>query len=148
MRFVPASARRVVDVGCGSGLFGALLRTAGRTVIGIEPEWELALLARARLNVVLPVPGEPGLEAVRVPVDCVVLADVLEHTSAPQRLLRAAARALGRGERGRVRRLLSQRGVGTRRARAGRGPVGHHARRSPGQGSSLLHDAEIVRGTR
>jgi len=101
-RFIPASARCVVDVGCGSGLFGALLRAAGKTVIGIEPEWELALLARARLNLVLPVSGEPGLEAVRVPVDCVVLADVLEHTSPPQRLLRATARALGHGKSGRL----------------------------------------------
>lgn len=101
-RLVPASARRVVDVGCGSGLFGALLRAAGKTVIGIEPEWELALLARARLNVVLPVRGEPGLEAIRVPVDCVVLADVLEHTSPPQCLLRAAAEALGHDGRGRL----------------------------------------------
>jgi 2-polyprenyl-3-methyl-5-hydroxy-6-metoxy-1,4-benzoquinol methylase len=102
MRFVPDSARRVVDVGCGSGSFGALLRAAGKTVIGIEPDWELAVLARAKLNVVLPVPGEPGLEAVRVPVDCVVLADVLEHTSPPQRLLRAAALALGHDGRGRL----------------------------------------------
>lgn len=102
IRFVPASARRVVDVGCGSGLFGALLRTAGKTVIGIEPDWELARLARARLNLVLPLSGEQGLEALHVPVDCVVLADVLEHTSPPQRLLRAAAKALGQGEKGRL----------------------------------------------
>lgn len=102
VRFVPDSARCVVDVGCGSGLFGALLRSAGRTVIGIEPEWELAVLARGRVNLVLPLPGEQGLEALRTPVDCVVLADVLEHTSPPQRLLRAAAKALGQGGRGKL----------------------------------------------
>jgi 2-polyprenyl-3-methyl-5-hydroxy-6-metoxy-1,4-benzoquinol methylase len=100
--FVPASARRVVDVGCGSGLFGALLRSQGKTVIGIEPDWELARLARARLNLILPLSGEQGLNALRTPVDCVVLADVLEHTSPPQRLLTAAARALGRAEKGRL----------------------------------------------
>jgi 2-polyprenyl-3-methyl-5-hydroxy-6-metoxy-1,4-benzoquinol methylase len=100
--FVPASARRVVDVGCGSGLFGEILRAEGKTVVGIEPEWELARLARARLDLVLPVPGEEGLKALRSPVDCVVLADVVEHTSPPQRLLRAAAEAVRQGDGGRV----------------------------------------------
>jgi 2-polyprenyl-3-methyl-5-hydroxy-6-metoxy-1,4-benzoquinol methylase len=100
--FVPVSARRVVDVGCGSGLFGAILRATGKTVVGIEPEWELARLARERLDIVLAVPGEEGLKALRSPVDCVVLADVIEHTSPPHRLLRAAAEAVKHAQGGRV----------------------------------------------
>jgi SAM-dependent methyltransferase len=96
---VPASARTVVDVGCGSGLFGALAMRPGRRVVGIEPEWELARQARSRLDMVLPVSGEYGLKAIRTPVPCVVFADVLEHTSAPQRLLRLGAAALGPGGR-------------------------------------------------
>jgi 2-polyprenyl-3-methyl-5-hydroxy-6-metoxy-1,4-benzoquinol methylase len=100
--FIPASARRVVDVGCGSGLFGAILRAAGRTVVGIEPEWELARLARERLDIVLPTSGEEGLRALRLPVDCVVLADVVEHTSPPHHLLRAAAEAVKHVEAGKV----------------------------------------------
>jgi 2-polyprenyl-3-methyl-5-hydroxy-6-metoxy-1,4-benzoquinol methylase len=100
--YVPASARRVIDVGCGSGLFGGILRAAGKTVVGIEPEWELARLARARLDLVLPVSGAEGLKALRLPVDCVVLADVVEHTSPPQHLLRAAGEAVKHREGGRV----------------------------------------------
>jgi len=97
--FVPAAARTVVDVGCGSGLFGGLLRQPGRRVVGVEPEWELALQARKRLDLVLPLAGEEGLRSIRRPVDCIVFADVLEHTVAPQRLLRAAATALAPGGR-------------------------------------------------
>ncbi|OYW07236.1 MAG: hypothetical protein B7X11_00155 [Acidobacteria bacterium 37-65-4] len=97
--FVPVAARTVVDVGCGSGLFGSLLRRPGRRVLGIEPEWELARQARTRLDLVLPLSGDDGLRAVRPPVDCVVFADVLEHTVAPHQLLRAAAGALGPGGR-------------------------------------------------
>jgi SAM-dependent methyltransferase len=93
--FVPAAARTVVDVGCGSGLFGSLLRRPGRRVVGIEPEWELARQARRMLDLVLPLGGEVGLRVVRRPVDCIVFADVLEHTVAPQRLLRAGAEMLG-----------------------------------------------------
>ena len=35
--FVPARARTVVDVGCGSGLFGSVLRRPGLRAVGIEP---------------------------------------------------------------------------------------------------------------
>ena len=93
--FVPEAARSVVDVGCGSGLFGSVLRRAGRWVVGIEPDWELAVRAAGRLNAVLPMAGQEGLRALRAPVDCLVFADVLEHTAAPQDLLRLAATMVG-----------------------------------------------------
>ena len=98
--YVPTDARTVVDVGCGSGLLGSVLRRLGLKVFGIEPEWELAAAARTRLDGVLPVRGEVGLGVLRGPVDCVIFADVLEHTAAPQELLRLAANLIG--PRGRI----------------------------------------------
>jgi SAM-dependent methyltransferase len=97
--FVPEVAQTIVDVGCGTGLFGALLRRPGRKVVGIEPEWELARVARTKLDLVLPVSGEEGLRAIRTPVDCIVFADVLEHTMSPSRLLRAATETIRQGGR-------------------------------------------------
>ncbi len=93
--FVPASAKTVIDVGCGTGLLGSLLRHHGRRVVGIEPEWELARAASRNLDMVIPATAEEGLSAIRAPVDCIVFADVLEHTVAPQQLLRAGARLIG-----------------------------------------------------
>lgn len=99
LAFVPAAADRVVDVGCGHGLLAESLRHRGHRVVGIEPDWTLAVAASQRVPVI-PARGEDGLAAVRPGVDCVVFADVLEHTPDPAALLRAAVDVLG--PRGRV----------------------------------------------
>lgn len=92
--FVPERARRVVDVGCGHGGLGALLRRPGRTVVGIEPDWGMARAAARRLDLVLPGTAEQMLPAVPPPIDCVILADVLEHVAQPAAVLSAAAARL------------------------------------------------------
>jgi SAM-dependent methyltransferase len=38
----------VLDVGCGTGIAGALFAAAGRTVLGVEPDERMARLARRR----------------------------------------------------------------------------------------------------
>ena len=95
--FVPVEARKVVDVGCGRGLLGALLRSPGRWVMGIEPEVELARAAAKVLDAVLPAPVEVALAAIRSPIDCFVLADVLEHTADPAAVLRGLVPLLSPG---------------------------------------------------
>ncbi len=96
--FIPQSARLLVDVGCGHGLLGARFRSSSRSadriVIGIEPDWTLARLAARKLDLVLPVRAELGLRALRRPADCIVLADVLEHTGDPAAVLRQIALSL------------------------------------------------------
>ncbi|MGH2365597.1 MAG: class I SAM-dependent methyltransferase, partial [Chloroflexota bacterium] len=42
------NARRIVDIGCGTGLITELLATADRTVVGIEPSARLLAIARKR----------------------------------------------------------------------------------------------------
>ena len=85
----------LVDVGCGHGRFGERHRRPGRRVLGVEPDWPLALAARERLDVVLPTTASRGLGALRSEsVDRVIFADVLEHTLDPARVLRAAWRVL------------------------------------------------------
>jgi len=93
---VPTNARRVLDVGCGAGRLGELLRTRGRgagtgdhiEVIGIELNVEIAEAAKQRLHAVhvgdvetMELPYAPGH------FDCIVCGDVLEHLREPRAAL-------------------------------------------------------------
>jgi 2-polyprenyl-3-methyl-5-hydroxy-6-metoxy-1,4-benzoquinol methylase len=85
---VPASARRVLDVGCHRGAFGALLRTPGREVFGIEIDPATAADAAARLDEVF-VGRYPDDIPTGTTFDCVVFNDVLEHMEDPWSALKA-----------------------------------------------------------
>jgi 2-polyprenyl-3-methyl-5-hydroxy-6-metoxy-1,4-benzoquinol methylase len=93
---VPAGARSVLDVGCGTGSLGAALKRRGvARVVGIETTPEAAEIARGRLDEV--VVGD--VEAVELPFgdgefDTIVYGDVLEHLVDPWSLLRAHRRLL------------------------------------------------------
>jgi SAM-dependent methyltransferase len=50
--------RRVLDIGCGTGRVGAALAERGARVWGVEPEPEMAALARERLSTVKIAPAE------------------------------------------------------------------------------------------
>jgi SAM-dependent methyltransferase len=92
---VPPTARRVLDVGCGAGALGALLRRRGHVVAGVELVPEAADLARQVLDHVAVADVEAdGFPFADSSFDAVVLADVLEHLIDPWRVLRDAARLL------------------------------------------------------
>ena len=87
---VPASARRVLDVGCAEGILGQhLLERGVAEVVGIEQVPAVAQRAGARLTRVLC--GD--VASVELPedlgrFDCIVFADVLEHLVDPVGVLR------------------------------------------------------------
>jgi trans-aconitate methyltransferase len=86
---VPASARRVLDLGCAAGALGAGLKDRGGVeVVGVELDPDLARQAQGRLDrvVVGDVRELDGLGR----FDCVVAADVLEHLEEPWDALRRA----------------------------------------------------------
>ncbi|HKZ15605.1 MAG TPA: methyltransferase domain-containing protein [Solirubrobacterales bacterium] len=88
---VPATAGRVLDVGCGAGALGAALREErGIEVMGLELSKEAAAHAGERLDAVV----EADLDQLeelpfeRGSFDAMIFGDVLEHLRDPHRLLR------------------------------------------------------------
>jgi 2-polyprenyl-3-methyl-5-hydroxy-6-metoxy-1,4-benzoquinol methylase len=88
---VPRDARRILDIGCGRGMLGRVLKEQmpGRHVTGIEVESAVAADAGRVLDRVII--GDIQTLAPSVlagPYDCVVCADVLEHLPEPLAALR------------------------------------------------------------
>jgi 2-polyprenyl-3-methyl-5-hydroxy-6-metoxy-1,4-benzoquinol methylase len=94
---VPAAARRVLDLGCATGMLAAALKERGDVeVVGIEREPAYAEEARERCDRVIvgdveDVPADLGR------FDCLVAADVLEHLVDPWTALEHYVLALDPG---------------------------------------------------
>ena len=89
--YIDASAKRVLDVGCGAGNFGEQLKNRSNNleVWGIEPVKVAAKAAESRLTKVLSESVEEALP--KLPdhaFDFIVFNDVLEHLVDPWALLR------------------------------------------------------------
>jgi O-antigen biosynthesis protein len=88
---VPDTALRILDVGCGEGKVGALLKAGkpDRYVVGIELDEEAARLARLRLDKVYEVDVQTAkLDELPGSFDCLIYGDILEHTKDPLAILR------------------------------------------------------------
>lgn len=96
---VPASARRILDVGCASGALGAALQYRQQaTVVGIEILPEYAADAERVLDRVICASAEEGLARDDLGTfDCVVCADVLEHLVDPFAVMRRVSEVLDPG---------------------------------------------------
>jgi 2-polyprenyl-3-methyl-5-hydroxy-6-metoxy-1,4-benzoquinol methylase len=88
---VPPAARMILDVGCGRGRLGQLLKALNpeRQVHGVELDTNVASAARAVLDSV----AAGDFQTMPLPFtdrtfDCVVFADVLEHLVDPASALR------------------------------------------------------------
>lgn len=81
---IPADCRRVLDIGCGCGNLGAMLRARGHYVAGLELSPTMAAEARRRIDEV--VCGDVETHSLpwdECSFDAVVCADVLEHVLDP-----------------------------------------------------------------
>jgi 2-polyprenyl-3-methyl-5-hydroxy-6-metoxy-1,4-benzoquinol methylase len=95
LHLVPESVRKALDVGCGTGAFGRLLKERKPVEVwGIELNGEVAEEAASHLDRVL-VGSFPS--SIELPVeyfDCIIFNDVLEHMIDPWAALGAAKRYL------------------------------------------------------
>ncbi len=92
---VPAECGRVLEIGCGCGQLGRLLRQRGHHVTGIELVPEMAETARRCLDRVMTADVErAGFPFPPASFDAIVFADVLEHLVDPWRVLREAVGVL------------------------------------------------------
>lgn len=96
LEMIPITARRVLDIGCGAGKLGELLKARQPAdVVGIELDPDAAEAAAKRLNRVLV--GDVEVIPLDFPesaFDCVICGDILEHLLDPKALLRRARRWL------------------------------------------------------
>ena len=95
LEFIPPTARRILEVGCGAGLFGAGLKSKrGCEVWGVEPDPGAARQASNVLDRVFCGLFGPALDLGPVSFDCIVFNDVLEHMTAPWEALQRGAKLL------------------------------------------------------
>ncbi|MFZ5433329.1 MAG: glycosyltransferase, partial [Calditrichota bacterium] len=93
---VPPTAKRVLDVGCGQGMTGGLLRAERKIeVVGLEIHPEVANVAEQHLSRVI----IGDLETMDLPItdgyfDCIIMGDVLEHLVDPWTSLKKLLRVL------------------------------------------------------
>jgi len=99
LEFIPKGVTSILEIGCGTGAFGALVKNQyGCRYTGVELMEQAAEIARARLDEVVvaniekdPLPFQPG------GFDCLVCNDVLEHLVDPWVALKTLTRFLKPG---------------------------------------------------
>lgn len=83
--FVPANSKAFLEIGCGTGVFGAEIIYLRNDAIvwGVEPNTEAAFQAKRRLNNVIIDIFHDELPLPQKYFDCIIFNDVLEHMSNP-----------------------------------------------------------------
>lgn len=95
LSLIPPSSHRVLDVGCGTGEFGAAIKhVVGAEVWGVEPFASAAATAATKLDGAIHSAFPTTHELPDHTFDCVVFNDVLEHMLDPEAALHAARRLL------------------------------------------------------
>lgn len=99
-KHIPLPAARVLDIGCGGGLFLALLKERGAQVIGIEPSDSRAQYAKTKHGLEIhkrPIESAYWQQGYANYFDAVTLWDVIEHVNYPFRTLQSAVNVLKPG---------------------------------------------------
>lgn len=97
---LPLQDAKVLDIGCGGGLFLSLLKQQGADVMGIELSDSRAQYAKVKHGLVIdkhPIENEYWQSGYATCFDAVTLWDVIEHVNYPLQTLQSAANVLKQG---------------------------------------------------
>lgn len=97
LNYIPSTANRILEVGCGEGGFIIQLKTEQRELWGVELNQEVAQKAALLLDHVLV--GSFDDQLSNLPLDyfdCVIFNDVLEHLYEPWKTLRDVKKLLNK----------------------------------------------------
>jgi len=95
--FLPPECGRLLDVGCGAGVFGELIKQSREVEVwGVESVPSVAVRASAKLDHVVVGDFCPQNGLPEGTFDCIVFNDVLEHMLEPELALRYARGLLSR----------------------------------------------------
>lgn len=98
LQFVPATCKRVLDVGCSKGNFGKLLKQSRPIEVwGIEPVATAAAEAATKLDHVIEGMFTPEADLPMESFDAIFFNDVLEHVYDPAAALKFALKLLRPG---------------------------------------------------
>jgi len=96
-RYLRLQNARILDIGCGGGLFLSILKQKGAQVTGIELSDSRAQYAKAKHGLQIdkhPIESEYWQNGYAQNFDAVTLWDVIEHVNYPQQTLQCAANVL------------------------------------------------------
>lgn len=99
-KHLPLPNARILDIGCGGGLFLSLLKDKGAQVVGIELSDSRAQYAKTKHGLEIdkhPIESDHWQQGYANHFDAVTLWDVIEHVNYPQLTLRSAANVLKPG---------------------------------------------------
>jgi 2-polyprenyl-3-methyl-5-hydroxy-6-metoxy-1,4-benzoquinol methylase len=99
-KYLPLPNARILDIGCGGGLFLSLLKERGAQVVGIELSDSRAHYAKTKHGLEIdkhPIESDHWQKGYAGYFDAVTLWDVIEHVNYPQLTLRSAANVLKPG---------------------------------------------------
>jgi len=96
--FIPPTAKRILEAGCGEGVFGALVKSLAEVEYwGVEPSNAAYEVAKTRLDQSMCQPFSSALQIPKHYFDCVVFNDVLEHLIDPEEAIKYAGMLLVQG---------------------------------------------------
>jgi len=99
-KYLSLNKSKILDIGCGGGLFLSLLKQEGAEVIGIELSDSRAQYAKTKHDLEIyksPIEGEFWQKDYANHFDAVTLWDVIEHVNYPYQTLQCAVSVLRKG---------------------------------------------------